>query len=139
MSDKMDETKIIKLDDETVEQLVENRFSEKQSVKRRTSAHKPNKKKKRRRKTALHLLILALSSVLVFVMFFIGAYIFYTSAPADTSDQKENKTEEKANAPNIPSRDDTSFYGSDEVEKEEEDPGDIADAEEKDDAEDNIR
>lgn len=90
MSDRIDETKKIKIDDETVEQLVENRYIPKENEynSNKTSALKSNhkKKKKKRKNTGLNLLITLLAFVLVFVVFFLGSYIFFVSSPAKTPD-----------------------------------------------------
>ena len=62
-----------KIDDDTVDRLVENRVP-------RTNVKRKAKKKK---KTGLSILIIALAAVLVFVIFFVGSYIFFTSGSSD--------------------------------------------------------
>lgn len=85
MSDKMDETKYIKrkIDDETVEQLVENRFAadNDNTAAHTHSSHRKSPKKKKKKNIGLNILITALAFVLVFVIFFLGSYIFFTATP----------------------------------------------------------
>lgn len=96
MSDKIDETKQIKrrIDDETVEQLVENRFvneNDEQVYRKKKQSANPRKKK---RNIGLNILITALAFVLVFVIFFLSSYIFFTAEPPveeDVNSTQESK------------------------------------------------
>ena len=101
MAERMDDTKAIKrkFDDETVEQLVENRF-----VSDKKASHKPKRKAKKKKNYALSALITILAFVLVFVVFFIGSYIVFTASPqkiedeikvTDSKDDKKNEELEK--------------------------------------------
>ena len=97
MAERMDDTKAIKrkFDDETVEQLVENRF-----VSDKKASHKPKRKAKKKKNYALSVLITILAFVLVFVVFFIGSYIVFTASPQNVEDEikvtdsKNNKKNE---------------------------------------------
>ena len=66
-----------RIDDETVDRLVENR----------PVRHVPRKKKKKK-KRALSALAVLLSAVLIFVVFFVGSYIYFTATPS--SDEPES-------------------------------------------------
>ena len=78
MSDRTEDTKEIKrrrIDDETVEQLVENRV-----VSRKVKSAGRHHKKKPKKNYALSALITLLGFVLVFVLFFTGSYILFSSS-----------------------------------------------------------
>ena len=95
MAENMDETKDIKvrLDDETVEQLVDDRFVRKAH----TSSSKHSKNKKRKKKNyGLSAVITVLAFILVFVIFFLGSYIFFTAAP-QTPEVNETNTQQIEN------------------------------------------
>lgn len=123
-----------KIDDDTVDRLVENRVSKK------NAQRKANKKKK----AGLSILITALAAVLVFVVFFVGSYIFFTSGSSENDIEElpsfedvvkeDNETEENKEAneetvegelllerPSAPKpSDDPNVLGEDEEEEEEE-------------------
>ena len=62
-----------KIDDDTVDRLVENRVPKKNA----------QRKAKKKKKAGLSILITALAAVLVFVVFFVGSYIFFTSGSSE--------------------------------------------------------
>lgn len=98
MADKTEDTKEIKinLDEETVEQLVEDRFVSKKP----RPAGTPHKKKSKKKKQnfALTGLITILGFVLVFVIFFIGSYIIFSSssAPSEENLSQAESSQDKA-------------------------------------------
>jgi len=75
-----------KIDEETVEQLVENRFLDDEDEE---IVRKPKKSKSH----SLNVIITILSFVLVFAIFFLSSYIFFTASPHEEKKVASTKVE----------------------------------------------
>ena len=90
MSENKEETKQIKIsvEDEAVEQLVENRYTDSAPTPRRRKPVNKKRKKKKKKHIALKILIVILAFILVFVVSFLASYTYFTTQNAKEATYK---------------------------------------------------